>query len=219
MKNIIKITLVAFSLTVFGCDEPETVIPPIKQVVYAETFNLSANDFQEEDSYLDYNGWTSIAQTGTVEWTEQDDDNNGYLQFRTFATASGEPVNIAWAITPAINLDKSSNEVLTFKSSREFVNVSANKMEAYISTDFDGTNFATATWTKLPAVMSMNTNNSIADGVMTTDSGQIDLSMYSGDIHIGFKAYGSSKTQSPTSNNQNGSLRFDEVKIYDKTLK
>ena len=76
MKNILKIAMVAFPMAFIGCDEPETEVIPFKPVVYKEIFDTSSNDFIE-DTYLTFNGWTSIAETGTVEWTEQDDDNNG----------------------------------------------------------------------------------------------------------------------------------------------
>jgi len=216
MKHIFKTVLVALTFTFIGCEEPETEVIAFKPVVYKEVFNTSANDFQEEDAYLNYNGWTSIAQSGVTEWTEQDDDDNGYIQFSTFTPTGQTPVStpndIAWAITPKINLDNSSNEILTFKSGRGFVSSVNNKMEVYISTDFDGTNFSAATWTLLNAIFaSANNATGVGNGVMTADSGDIDLSTYSGDVYLGFKAYGS--------NTMTGSLRIDDVKIYDKTLK
>lgn len=211
MKHIFKIALVAFSITFTGCEEPETEVIAFKPVVYKEVFNTSANDFQEEDAYLNYNGWTSFVEAGTIAWTEQDDDDNGYLQFSTFGLPGG-PSNIAWAITPKINLDKSSNEILNFKTGRGFASSVNNKMEVYISTDFDGTNVLAATWTMLNGnIASANNATGVGNGVMTADSGDIDLSSYSGDIYLGFKAYGSSSLT--------GAMRFDEVKIYDKTLK
>jgi len=210
MKNIFKISLVALTATFIGCEEPQTEVIAFKPAVYKEVFDTSANDFIE-DTYLSFNNWTSFAEAGTIQWTEQDDDDNGYLQFSTFGL-SGGPSNIAWAITPKINLDGSSNEVLNFKSGRGFVSNVNNKMEVYISTDFDGSNVLAATWTKLnPTIASANNPTGVGNGVMTTDSGDVDLSSYSGNIYIGFKAYGSSTLT--------GNLRFDEVKIYDKTLK
>lgn len=210
MKNIFKIAIVALTTTFISCEEPQTEVIPFKPAVYKEVFDTSANDFIE-DTYLSFNNWKSFAEAGTIEWTEQDDDNNGYLQFSTFGLSGGTS-NIAWAITPKINLDNSSNEVLNFKSGRGFVSNANNKMEVYISTNFDGTNVLAATWTPLTAnIASANNPSGVGNGVMTTDSGDIDLSSYSGDIYIGFKAYGSSTLT--------GNLRFDEVKIYDKTLK
>lgn len=213
MKNIfLKLTASVFILgAIMSCEEPETEIHAFKPVVYKEMFN--PNDLQE-DEYLAMNGWTSFAQTGSVKWTEQDDDDNGYIQFTTFGSTTGDAVNVAWAITPKINLDNSANEVVTFKSAAEFVTDAGNKLEVYVSTDFDGTNVLAATWTPINAtIASVSTNATTADGVLNVNSGQVDLSSYNGNIYVAFKATGSS-----TNNNLDGSLRVDEIKIFDKTL-
>lgn len=213
MKNILKLLIVTLSLAFVACDDPQAEIAPMKSVVYAETFNPSPTDFIE-DSYLNLDGWTSFAQTGSIQWTEQDDDN-GYMQFTTFQGL--DAVNVAWAITPKINLDNSTNEILNFKSASEFVTNSANKLEVYISSDFDGTNVLAATWIPLNAIVANNNTNissSDSDGKITIDSGDIDISTYTGNVYIGFKATGSG-----TNTNLDGSLRVDNIKIYDKTLK
>ncbi|NHM02291.1 choice-of-anchor J domain-containing protein [Flavobacterium difficile] len=215
MKNIFLKSIVAFTtlVTFTSCEDPETEVAPFKPVVFKENFNP---DLLGEDEYLNYNGWKSFAEIGTVEWTEQDDEGNGYIQFTTFSSGTGNPVNVAWAITPAINLDNSQNEVLTFKSAAEFVTDAGNKLEVYISTNFDGNNVLAATWTPITAnIAGLATNlpSGSPDGTLNVDSGEVDLSSYTGTIHIAFKATGSS-----TNSNLDGSLRVDDVKIYDKTL-
>ena len=212
MKNIyLKIVLVAFTISLVSCSEPETEIPTFKPVVYKEIFDSYIVD---EDEYLNLGDWTSFAQTGSVQWTEQNDDNNGYIQFTTFQSSTGDVSNVAWAISPKINMDKSENEVLIFKSAAEFVTDANNKLEVFVSTDFDGTNVLTATWIPITAnIAGLSTSGSTPDGVLNVDSGQIDLSTYSRDLYLAFKATGSS-----TNTNLDGSLRVDEIKIYDKTL-
>jgi hypothetical protein len=215
MKNIFyKFSILAIiAITLTSCDDTETEMVQFKSVVYKETFNP---DLLDEDEYLNFNNWISFAETGTVKWTEQDDDNNGYIQFTTYGSSTGDVTNVAWAITPSINMDNSVNEVLTFKTAAEFVTDANNKLEVFISNNFDGTNVLTATWLPITAnIASVATNlpSGSADGVLNISSGLIDLSSYTGNIHIAFKAKGSS-----TNSNLDGSLRVDDIKIYDKTL-
>jgi hypothetical protein len=215
MKNIyLKITLVILALNLISCDENETEIPEFKPVVYKETFNPN---FLQEDTYLVLDGWKSFTEAGTVQWEEQDDDNNGYIQFTTFGSNSGDVTNVAWAITPKINMDKSENEILTFKSAAEFVTNSGNKLEVLISNNYDGVSVLAATWTPITASiagLSTNLPSGSPDGVLNVQSGDIDLSNFSGDIYIAFKATGSS-----TNSDLDGSLRVDDIKIYNKNYK
>ena len=62
MKNIyLKIVLVAFTISLVSCSEPETEIPTFKPVVYKESFDSYIVD---EDEDLSLGDWTSFAQTG-----------------------------------------------------------------------------------------------------------------------------------------------------------
>jgi hypothetical protein len=213
MKNIFyKATILFITLSILSCNEDEIVTPPFEPVVYKERFNP---DFLQEDEYMVFDGWKSFTEAGTIQWTEQNDDN-GYIQFTTFGFTQSPPenVNIAWAISPKINLDNSTNEVLDFRTSSEFVTDPNNKLEVFISTDFDGTNVLAATWIPVVANLASNTNNipsGSSDGFINIESGQIDLSTITGSINIAFKATGSE-----TDNNLDGSLRVDDIKIYQK---
>lgn len=212
MKNIyLKIVLVAFTISFVGCDEPETETPTFKPVVYKEIFDAY---IVNDDEYLNFGDWMTFEQAGNKVWFEKKTDNNGYLEFTSYQ--SGNVSNIAWAITPKINMDKSENEVLTFKTSTEYVTDANNKLEVFVSTDFDGVDVLGATWIPLTATIannSTNISNSDSNGLININSGQIDLSSYSGDIYIAFKGTGSG-----TNAALDGSLRLDDIKIFDKTL-
>ena len=212
MKNIyLKIVLVAFTISFVGCNEPETEIPTFKPVVYKEIFD---SYIVNDDEYLNFGDWMTFEQAGNKVWFEKETDNNGYLEFTSYQ--SGNVSNIAWAITPKINLDKSENEVLTFKTSTEYVTDANNKLEVFVSTDFDGVDVLGATWIPLTATIANNSNNisnTDSNGLININSGQIDLSTYSGDIYIAFKGTGSG-----TNAALDGSLRLDDIKIFDKTL-
>lgn len=214
MKKLIKLLslIVLSTLSLSSCvkdDDFET--PSFKETLFKETFN--PNELND-DEFLDYNNWTSFAEAGTYKWFEKVTDGNGYIEFSGYL--SGEASNIAWAITPKITLVNPDQEILTFKTASEYVTSSANKIEVFISSDFDGTNVLAATWTPVPATLANNSTNITSDdsnGYINIYSGEIDLSNYSGDIYIGFRATGSG-----TNLALDGSLRLDDIKIFDKNL-
>lgn len=203
MKNILKLSfLLALILSVFtGCsDEEDFEIAPYKPQVFGESFPEADIDY---NAVFDFPGWVNFAETGTKKWIERDFDNSGYIQFSPFG--SGEASNIGWAITPKFNLDSTVNEVLTFQSASNFVDNPANKLEVFISTNFDGTNVLAATWTPLDAVVADDTTN----GYIYIPSGEIDLSTYTGNVNIAFKVTGNG-------NALDGLFQVDDIKVYSK---
>lgn len=124
---------------------------------------------------ISLSGWKNIATTGSAVWLGQ---NNG-IDARAKISGTGD--NVAWLITPAVNLDASSNEYLTFVT--RALNILGAELKIYISTDYDGGNSPeTATWTQLTASIATNSNE--------TSSGNIDISAYSGNVYIAFKYSG-----------------------------
>lgn len=214
MKKIVKPFMLLTLLTgVFiSCvKEDDYNIASFKTTVFKEVFD---SNIVNDDEYLNYGEWTSFVEAGSVHWFEKETDNNGYLEFTSYQ--SGEPTNIAWAISPKINLDNSTDEVLVFNTSSEYVTNSANKIEVYYSNNFDGTNVMSATWTPINAIVANNLTNissSASNGNINIFSGEIDLSSISGNIYIAFKGIGSG-----TNTALDGSLRLDNIKIYNKNL-
>ena len=204
MKNIfLKITFALFTLgTLSSCNEEETDIPTVRPLLFNESFPEEQINFNAD---FDFVGWTNFAEAGTKKWTERDFSGSGYIQFSSFG--SGQLSNIGWAITPAINMDATTNEVFTFNSASNFVSDPSNKLEVFISTDFDGTNVLAATWIPLNAVVANQTTNNYT----YIPSGEINLSSYSGNIHIAFKVTGSG-----SNTNLDGLFQVDDVKVYSK---
>ncbi|MDD3687735.1 MAG: choice-of-anchor J domain-containing protein, partial [Bacteroidales bacterium] len=58
------------------------------------------------------------------------------------------------------------------------------KIELVISTDFDGTNVGDATWDVIPANFATAPTNGYGSEI---DSGEIDISSYSGNVYIAFR--------------------------------
>lgn len=198
MKNIIKSFLAIVTVSIAVSCSDDTEIAPFKPLIFSE-------DFPEADinynATFDFEGWTNFAETGTKLWIERDYNNDGYIQFSPFG--SGQASNIGWAITPAITIAEGANAVFSFSSASNFVDNADNKLEVFISTNYDGTNVLAATWTALNAVVANNTTNNYT----YIPSGEIDLSSYSGTVHIAFKVTGNGSAL-------DGLFQVDKIKVY-----
>ena len=106
-----------------------------------------------------------------------------------------------WLITPEIDLDGSSDEILTFQSQDAWNN--GDGLEVFISSNFSG-NVSTASWTEIDAKLAEGTSTGFAQNF--TDSGPIDLSSYSGKVRIAFKYTGGDPSLTTT-------YQIDEIKI------
>lgn len=188
-----------------GCSKDgDTTLPDTKKVLVYDNFDN-----------LDPNVWTSLAQVGTKKWALSSYSGNGYAQFNPYG--SGQPSNVAWLIyNPSItdngvttytgiDMDKQTGEVLTFQTAQAYLKNIGNTLEVFASTDFDGINFQTATWEKLPA-------NIVTQGTKYAfvNSGNVDLSKYKGKLFIAFKAVGDGSNNSATFQIDNFRISCDQ---------
>ena len=163
-----------------------------------QTVGALSQDFaslsDNQDVALD--GWMNVKTKGDRLWRAKEFDGNVYAQATAFQAAEAE--NEMWLITPSIDLAQAST--LTFESAQAFW--THNGLTAWISTDFDGSNVESATWEQLDAKIAGEND----DWHAWIPSGSIDLSSYSGEVHIGFRYAG---------NNSSGttSYRIDNVKV------
>ena len=126
------------------------------------------NVVQGEDIAL--TDWTNL---GSILWKGV---NNGY---DTMARVGGSGENTSWLITPELNMEEYPNLKLSFIT--RAMNLNQSSLKVYISSDFTGgSNPEDATWTEF-------TNVIIASSTNNTNSGDIDLSNYSGNVYIAFK--------------------------------
>lgn len=94
--------------------------------------------------------WTNFASAGTKNWTSTGTTNKN-ARFSAFSSnvTFQQPSNIGWLITPALNLDLTTNEKLVYRRQLGFV-TGTIKMEILYSTDYSGSGDpTTATWTLL----------------------------------------------------------------------
>ena len=194
-------------LTKFGSDY-QIVVRSEKDVSLEgkRTVPFFSEDFQSVQNNVNFTlpGWSNIVEKGTKLWKSTVYAGNGYAEFNTTSTTAAEIT--AWLVSPKINMDNYKNSVLSFRSAQHDLKVDSpsNSLGVYVSTNFDGSNVAKAKWTKLEATLP--TLSTPVRQFISSD--RIDLSSYSGDIHIAFKYVGSGKDKV-----LNGAFMVDDVVI------
>lgn len=195
------IALVSFS----GCS-PENDIKnsDLTPYTFYEEF-LSVTEATEGQP-LDIAGWTNFAEAGTVKWNQGYYSGTKYAEFTSYQ--SGQPSNIAWLVSPPLNMDASENEKLAFDVAQAYVSSSSNSIDLLVSTNYDGTNVTSATWTPIAFTkppLNYDTNFDFFS------SGKIDLSSYTGTIYLAFKCKGSG-----TNFSLDGTYEIDNIRIFNE---
>lgn len=160
---------------------------------------------EDFSSYMDdedimKEGWLNVAVKGTRVWRAQEFGGNLYAQATAFNDSN--PEMETWLVLPVV--DFSTPKVLSFESAQAFY--THDGLSVLISTDFDGTNITSATWTELEdAVLA----GSDSDDNAWVPSGEVDLSGFFGNGYIAFRHIG---------NNASGttSYRIDNIVVQDK---
>jgi hypothetical protein len=168
-------------------------VEPVDEV--DENFNSLA-DYDD----VELEGWTNIVVEGDRAWIARMYDNDLYAQ--TSGYNSGLDLMETWLITPPVtNIE---DKKLSFRSAIAYwAHGSGHPGAVLISEDFVGDNFETATWTELNVTIAQE-----ADGDnVWVESGEYDLSAFSGNAAIAFRYIGSA-TESTT-------FRVDDVLITD----
>lgn len=149
---------------------------------------------------VDVAGWYNIAQVGAEKWEGREFSANQYARASAF---QANPTTVStWLISPAQTLNQ--DKFLSFDTECSFW--VHDGLTVWISTDFNGSNIATATWTQLTADIATG-----ADGnYVWVPSGNIDLSAYTGStVYIGFKYIGDATTNTST-------YDVDNVRIWNQ---
>lgn len=182
IKSRVLIFTALTALFMSSCTKDSDVeIPTLKNILYSENFDNGVSL---------PSGWTTFAQTGTTVWSAGTYGGDGYAQLNGYSTSSSAPAQLnSWLISPPMDLSKVSNAQLSFQTCHsKYVNTTTNVVELYISTNFNGSNFATANWTKTDYT---TTQPYPATGsYVYVNSGAIDLSSYKGTIYFAYKYIG-----------------------------
>lgn len=198
LKSMFLLALGTSVLTSCVGDD-DYVIPTVNSYAFNEGFETSPTGSGSNEVAISLDEWVNFNATATRLWHARTFSNNIYAEFSSFYSAAGTN-DVAWLITPSINLTNSTGEVLSFTTKTRFSN--GYPLTAYVSTNYDGTTagIATATWTPLTFIAPTS------DDVFV-NSGNIDLSAYeSSNVRIAFKYTGSKSGVTTT-------LQLDNIKI------
>jgi hypothetical protein len=198
LKTIFLLALSSSVLTSCVGDD-DYAIPTVYSYAFNEGFEASPTGSGSVEVPIALEGWVNYNATATRLWHARTFDNNIYAEFSSFYSANGTN-DVAWLITPAIDLAASTGEMLSFATKTRFAN--GYPLTAFISTDYDGTTAGIATATWAPLTFIAPTTNDIF-----VSSGNIDISSYESDnVRIAFKYTGSKAGVTTT-------LQLDNVKI------
>lgn len=201
LKIIFLLTLSTSVLTSCVGDD-DYVIPTVFSYAFNEGFSSCPTGSGSVEVPIALDGWVNYNATATRLWHARTFNNNIYAEFSSFYSAAGTN-DVAWLITPAIDLTTTTGEILAFSTKTRYAN--GYPLTAFISTNYDGTTagIATATWT--PLTFTAPTTNDVF-----VSSGNIDISSYESDnVRIAFKYTGSKAGITTT-------LQLDNVKITKK---
>lgn len=165
------------------------------------TLKLLSQDFTGAtiNSPITIGGWQTKAETGTRVWNAKQYSGDTYAEMNPYQ--SGEASNIAWLISPKITISTGTTAYLLFET--QFAYWANSTLKVYISSNYDGTNPSAATWTELTQAKIV----AQADGQNKwVKSGLVNLSAYTGEVHLGFKYTGSTT--------QTTAFRVDNVNIF-----
>ncbi len=150
--------------------------------------------------------WSNFAESGKQLYQIQSFQNNRFASISALGT--NETTVTSWLILPAIQLNNSTGEQLSFITRDAFDNGAG--LQALISSNYDGKGEPwKAKWSSLSATIAKGAIGGIS--AVFTKSGNINLSNYAGLVHIAFKYTGNDA--GPVSGRKNTNYWVDDVKI------
>ena len=162
-------------------------------VIYQEDFESFSNNATT------LTGWTNVnVLGGSRVFKVKSYSGNKYFEGSPYS--SGENPLEMWAVTPAINLDSTTDEELTFKTKAHHDD--GVVLSVYVSTDFTG-DVTTATWALANANIGTAPSSTYGSWV---NSGSINISCLSGDVYVAFKYEGGDGVFET-------GMRIDDVKV------
>ncbi len=150
-------------------------------------------------------GWANIVQNGSLFWKGSVFSGNSCAEYAISGTRVA--LNVGWLISPKIDMDIHTHEILTFRAAQHNLAIDSplNSLEVFVSSNFNGSNVATATWIPIKAKLPTQST----PWYQFIGSGGIDLSSFQGKINIGFRYRGEGRNQA-----LDGAFQIDDVQIF-----
>ncbi len=149
----------------------------------ASTMTIYSENFESFGTFTS-EGWVNTnINSGSTQWREGSFRGNSFAQVSGFN--SNENDIKVWLVTPSINLDGTTEEVLDFDVQTNYNN-GAN-LTVWISRDFTG-DPTTATWEQLDTTIPSGSSTGFGSFEAAT---RVNLSCLDGNIYIGFFYQGS----------------------------
>lgn len=157
---------------------------------------LFSDDFEGQSTGepVSGNGWTNYVESGSVKWSafyDTQNDPSMSVAAKVDVSSADEASNVAWLITPKLNLSARDRVSFSFETSNSYANGSTLKI--FFSKDWDGqeSHIASADWAEITAAQVVENDVGFQTVV---SSGIVDLSCVEEDGYIAFKYVGSSDT-------------------------
>ncbi len=156
-----------------------------------ETLSETFEAFGDNDQIY-ISGWQNIATAGGRIWLAKLFSGNSYAQATAYNSSLSSMVT--WLITRPVRI--STQKVLTFQTAKAYWTHTGTNfpMEVLLSTDYNGNNMATATWTPLTAMMAQQSD---PDHTFI-NSGNVSLPVDAGQSAVIAFKYTGSNTESTT---------------------
>lgn len=164
-------------------EEPELTLP-----------TFIDEDFESviKDENVALSGWTNFVEKGTKTWIGKEFSGNKYVQMS--ANGSNEDENIAWLVSPKVNLTEAVNPTLSFDITIGYWK--ANCLQILVSEDYVD-DVTTATWTDITTNFAIPQEPTNKYGKAAI-AGLMDMSDYKKNINIAFKYTGSGNNKQTT---------------------
>jgi uncharacterized protein (TIGR02145 family) len=165
------------------------------------TYTEINEDFSGEinNTEISITDWLNIAEEGSRLWLAKEYGGNLYAQATAYNSTDNN--NIYWLLTPLIDFDVNSGEILSFKSAQAYWY--HNGLSVWLIKDLNGSDISSASKIELYPILA-DQNSPEHEWV---NSGSVNLSNFTGLGRIGFRYEGSS------TNGETTTYRIDDVVI------